>query len=225
MAEEKNISRRKFIQTAGIALGVGVVACGGASLWGLSTPSSVAFTEMTSTLRKGKRVLIAYASKCGATAEIANFIGNRLYDQGYTVDVQRTRHVKNLAGYSAVMLGSAIYMGKLLGEAESFANNHLAGQSDIPMALFSVCLTMKENTPENIQTAMGYFDPITKLISPAAVGLFAGRIDFDTLPPLYRLFAQADKEGILAEGDFRDWDAISLWTDSLKANFLPALES
>jgi hypothetical protein len=47
------------------------------------------------------------------------------------------------------------------------------------------------------------------------MGTFAGRIDLDTLPFLYRQFAQADTEGILAEGDYRDWAAIDAWSGNL----------
>ena len=53
------------------------------------------------------------------------------------------------------------------------------------------------------------------LFSPIKTGAFSGRIDLATLPPLYRMFAQADNEGILAEGDYRDWKVISTWAEEL----------
>ena len=77
---------------------------------------------------------------------------------------------------------------------------------------------MKENTPEDVQTALGYLDGFRKYFTPALVGTFAGRIEFDTLPFLYRQFAQADKEDILAEGDFRDWPQIDAWSEEISTN-------
>ena len=87
--------------------------------------------------------------------------------------------------------------------------------------IFNLGLTMKEDTPGNLQAALAYFEPLHAYVTPRAVGMFAGCINMDTLPPLYRAFAQADTEGILAEGDYRDWDALRDWVDSLPGDFLP----
>ncbi len=216
--DQKKISRRGFIKTAGIALGAGVVACGGSAYFGLKTPAGVEFPQ-SSCGDGSRRVLVAYASKCGATAETADFICRRLFERGSAVDVMPARLVRSLVGYQAVILGSACYMGKLLGEAQDFASKFLAGVSDVPVAFFSLGLTVKENTAENIQKALAYFDPLRAYVTPAAVAAFPGRIAYDTLPFLYRTMAQADKEGILAEGDFRDWNAVTAWVDALPSGF------
>ena len=56
-------------------------------------------------------VLVAYASKYGATKEIAEKIGEVLQDAGCSVDVHSVSDVKDLSGYQAVVLGSAAYIG------------------------------------------------------------------------------------------------------------------
>jgi menaquinone-dependent protoporphyrinogen oxidase len=167
-------------------------------------------------------VLVAYASKCGATAAAAEYIGQRLCERGCQVDTRRARNVTDIGAYQALILGSAVYMGGLLGEASSFASKFQADLADIPTALFNLGLTMKDNTAENLDEALAYFDPLRAYLEPQVVAAFAGRIDLDTLPPLYRAFAQADTDGILAEGDYRDWDALRDWVDALPADFLPA---
>ncbi len=216
--EKKKMSRRNFLKVAGIVMGGGVVACGGLSYLGLKTPASVVFPETS--LGSGIRpILVAYASKCGATAETAEFIGRRLSGLGQSIDLMPTRRVRSLSGYGAVILGSACYMGKLLGEAQDFAEKFLASASNIPVALFSLGLTAREKTPEKTQEALAYFDPLRAYVTPAAVAAFPGRIRYDTLPLLYRTMAQADKEGTLAEGDYRDWDAVGAWVDALPAGF------
>lgn len=215
MADQRLVSRRKFLKLAGGALGAGVVACGGATFLGLRTPSSVNFPEESFCEGQSKRILVAYASKCGATAEISGAITEALCAGGLSAELKRASHVSSIEGYQGVVLGTAIYMGNPLKEAIKFIEEFGAHLADIPFALFDVCLTMKENTPENEKTALDYLKPISDFVAPIKTGTFAGRIDYATLPPLYRMFAQADKAGILAEGDFRAWTVISTWAKDL----------
>ena len=60
------------------------------------------------------RVLVAYGTKHGATAEIAQVIADTLRAAGLQVDVQRARRVRvhSLEPYRAVVLGSAVYSGR-----------------------------------------------------------------------------------------------------------------
>ena len=60
------------------------------------------------------RVLVAYGTKHGATAEIAQVIADTLRVAGLEVDVQRARRVRfrSLEPYRAVVLGSAVYRGR-----------------------------------------------------------------------------------------------------------------
>jgi menaquinone-dependent protoporphyrinogen oxidase len=215
LADKRLVSRRKFIKIAGGALCAGVVACGGATFFGLQSPASVNFPEHSFCEGQSKRILVAYASKCGATAEISTAITEALCAGGLSAELKRTGNVTSLEGYQGVVLGTAIYMGNPLKEAIKFVEDFGSQMAGIPFALFDVCLTMKEITPENEKTALGYLKPISDLVTPIKTEAFAGRINYATLPPIYRMFAQADKGGILAEGDFRDWIAISNWAKDL----------
>ena len=217
MKDEKAVSRRKFLKIAGGIMGGGVLLCGGGAYLGLQTPGSVEFPTSDCGSSENDRVLVAYASQCGATGEISRRIAENLCSAGFSVDLARARDIRSVNPYASIVLGSAVYMGKPLNESLNFAKKFLAGQPDKRIAVFDVCLTMKENTPENVQTALGYLDGFNEFFTPAMVGTFAGRIDFDTLPFLYRQFAQADQEGILAEGDYRDWQAIDAWAAQLSA--------
>ena len=59
-----------------------------------------------------ERVLVAYGSKFGSTAEIAQAIGTTLRVAGLEVDVKPAREVRSLEPYRAVVLGSAVYMAR-----------------------------------------------------------------------------------------------------------------
>lgn len=58
------------------------------------------------------RILVAYGTKYGATAEIAERIGAALRDAGADAEVRRAREVRSLDGYDAVVLGSGVYMAR-----------------------------------------------------------------------------------------------------------------
>ena len=118
MSTTKSVSRRRFLKITGGVVGVGVLACAGVAV-GTSLGRDFEFAELTCEKEKtmGKKVLIAYASKAGSTGEVAQAIGQVLCDAGMAVDVRRVQDVKDLSPYSAVVIGSAARMGRLLGEA------------------------------------------------------------------------------------------------------------
>ena len=57
-------------------------------------------------------VLVAYATKHGATAEIAEKVSQVLRQAGLRTDVLPADGVSDLAPYEAVVLGSALYIGR-----------------------------------------------------------------------------------------------------------------
>ena len=65
----------------------------------------------------GTRVLVAYGTKHGATAEIAEKIGQVLTDASLPTDVLRADRVSDLTSYQAIVLGSGVYVGQWRKEA------------------------------------------------------------------------------------------------------------
>jgi menaquinone-dependent protoporphyrinogen oxidase len=57
------------------------------------------------------RVLVAYGTKNGATAEIAEAIGEALRQAGLAADVQLAKKVRDVTPYQAVIIGSSLYAG------------------------------------------------------------------------------------------------------------------
>ena len=62
-------------------------------------------------------VLIAAASRNGATAEIAVAIGQTLRDRGLSVTVAAPDRVGDVGDYDAFVIGSAVYAGQWLQPA------------------------------------------------------------------------------------------------------------
>ena len=63
------------------------------------------------------RVVVAAASKHGATAEIGDRIAEALSGSGLDVEVVGPGQLDTVDGYDAVVLGSAVYAGRWRREA------------------------------------------------------------------------------------------------------------
>ena len=84
-----------------------------------------------------RNILVTYASKYGATKEIAEKIGAVIRQAGLQVDVLPVKGVNDLTSYRAVILGCAVYIGKWLKEAGEFlkVNEKKPGKASV-MAVF-----------------------------------------------------------------------------------------
>jgi menaquinone-dependent protoporphyrinogen IX oxidase len=60
------------------------------------------------------RILVTFATQNGATAGVAEAIGQTLAESGCLVDVQPMNEVTDLTAYQAVVAGSAIQAGRWL---------------------------------------------------------------------------------------------------------------
>lgn len=167
-----------------------------------------------------KTILVAYASKAGSTAEVADFIGKSLADKGAVVDVKQIKSLRDISGYQAVVIGSAIRAGELLPEAVDFVKLHKEHLRKIPVAYFVVCTTLRKNTEERRKKVNAYLDPLCAEIAPVDKGLFAGKMDYSKLDFISRIIIKYMVK--TPEGDFRDWDAIKKWTDRLFPKLIPA---
>jgi len=154
------------------------------------------------------KILVAYATKAGSTAEVAEAIGQELRDAGAEVEVSQAKDVKDVTPYKAVIIGSAIRMGKWVSEATEFVEENRQALSQVPVAYFVVCMTMKDDTEENRSTVEAYLDPMSELVEPVDIGLFAGAMNYEKLSFGARTLAKAMK---VREDDWRDWEVIRAW--------------
>jgi len=167
----------------------------------------------------GKQVFITYASRAGTTAGVADSVAQVLKEAGLKVDLLPIQQAASLNGYDAVVIGSAIQAAQWLPEAVQFVRSHQGELSHVPVAIFSVCMTLAMPKGEQYrQGVLDWIQPIRGMVNPVSEGLFAGALDLKKIPSFAdRLkFRISVLLGVWKEGDHRDWVKIRTWAGELK---------
>jgi len=159
-----------------------------------------------------KRVLVIYATRAGSTGEVAQVISERLCAQGFDAEVLPVDAVKSLAGFQAVVLGSAIRYSAWLPEMNKFIEAHQAELSRLPSALFTLHMQALGDDAASRDARAGYTKTVHAFVAPRDEVFFAGKIDPATLSFFERLAVKMVKSPV---GDKRDWDRIGQWADGL----------
>lgn len=159
------------------------------------------------------KILVSAASKHGSTTEIAARIAEALragLPDDTVVDVCPAPDIAEVASYDAVVLGSAVYMGRWLDDARHAAAK-IAALPPRPVWLFSSGPIGDPSKPADEPA-----DVADLVTTTHARGhrVFTGRLDRHRL-------GFAEKAVVLAlrvaDGDFRDWAAIDSWAAELAA--------
>jgi menaquinone-dependent protoporphyrinogen oxidase len=186
-------------------------------------------TKLMNNNDNGTNILVAYASRNGSTAGVAEAIGKTLSESGARVDVLPMQAVEDLAPYRAVVAGSAIQAAQWLPEAMQFVRVHRAELSRKPFAAFLVCMTLAMKAELKVpngdyrQQVAAWLDPVRDLVPLVSTGLFAGALDTRKIKSLgdRLMFRLSVLMGVWSEGDHRDWNAIHAWAESLRPLLLP----
>lgn len=155
-------------------------------------------------------VLVAAASRHGATAEIADAIGRTLAQCEVEAVVARAEDVRGVAAHRAVVLGSAVYMGSWLEPARRLVEEHGAELAARPTWLFSSGPVGSPPRPAPDEAVR--IDEIAARAGAREHRVFPGRIDRSLLGFAERAVLAAVRA---ADGDYRDWDEIAAWASGI----------
>ncbi|MBE2268450.1 MAG: flavodoxin domain-containing protein [Anaerolinea sp.] len=157
-------------------------------------------------------VLVAYASPGGSTREVAEAVAEVLRSRGLRVDVTPMEQVKSAADYNAVVLGAPIYNTLWHQTALKFVADQISALVSRPVAIFALGPVQKgapqefTNAGKQLEISLRRFPTL----KPVDLQIFGGKMKAtDSGFPLNLLFKPTPAV------DFRDWDTIRAWANSL----------
>lgn len=167
------------------------------------------------------KVLVAYASKYGATEGIARRIGETLTKHGLEVVVARCKTVEDASGYDAYVVGSATYEFNWRKAARKFVERNAELLAAKPTWLFASGPVGTEDVDKDGNDVLKGAEPkqFTKyeeLVHPRGTQVFKGAYDHDKIRGADRLVVWLPGiRDLMREGDFREWDAIEAWASGI----------
>ncbi|MEE1938954.1 flavodoxin domain-containing protein [Streptomyces sp. TRM 70361] len=158
-----------------------------------------------------QRVLVAYGTRNGSTAEIAEWLGAALREKGLDTDVLPAAEVGDPGGYDAVLLGSGLYAGHWRHDAVRLARRHRQALARRPVWLFSSGPLDASADERDIPPAPGPAR-IAARVDARGHATFGGRLTEDARGFVARQIVKQGKGG-----DFRDRERIRRWAHSVAA--------
>ena len=165
----------------------------------------------------GKRVLVAYDSKHGSTADIAEKIGDVLCENGFRVDMRPALKVEDISPYDAIVIGSPLYYATFLPGALKFLERHKNILAVKKVALFVTSTSVDKETGmvnknhlSLIYSVLKKF-PEIKILEP--IGLMPGKFYFKEIFPVEVVnFKQTGYDEV---GDLLNFDFVRSWTEEI----------
>lgn len=162
------------------------------------------------------RVLVAYASRHAATAEIAAAIAAELEAAGCSAVLAEVRAIQDLDGFDGVVVGSALYLGRWDEAALALVRRERERLAAMPTWLFSsgpVGVGPATARPERLPQP----DVVAALAAEigAHATTFGGRVD-----PTEGGFEMEIMASAGLTGDWRDFARIRSWARGIAGDLL-----
>lgn len=157
------------------------------------------------------QVLVTVGSRHGSTREIGAEIADVLERSGHTVTILDPEDVTNLDGFDAVVLGSAVYVGRFTESVRALADRLEGRLAEVALWLF--WSGPIGNPPRPSEQPDDVRNLVRRLV-PRGQHEFGGRVERTELAMAERaLVAMVGAK----PGDYRDFEEIDLWAESIAA--------
>ena len=194
-----------------------------------------------------QKILVAYATNAGSTAEVADAIREELASGGAAVELRQVRDVESVEAYSAAVVGGPMIAG-WHRDAIRFLKRNQSALSHVPVAVFITCVNLTQtgdsqvdgvpvyvdrelpkaprnpgrlSLREDYATVRNYLHPVLRqapMVKPVSVAFFGGKLELFRLKFFQMVFAMLVAGGKV--GDFRHWEEIRGWAASLRPTLL-----
>jgi menaquinone-dependent protoporphyrinogen oxidase len=166
----------------------------------------------------GKKVLVAYDSKHGSTAMIAETIGDTLCENGFQVDIRLALNIDDISDYDAIVIGSPMYYANFLPGTLSFLERHRTVLATKAVAVFAVSSsvdketgTVNENLARMVKSSVLIKFPEIQITEP--IGLMPGKFFYREIFPVEII--NLKQSGFEELGDYLNFDIVRSWTEGL----------
>ncbi len=189
-----------------------------------------------------RKVLIAYTTNAGSTAQVAETIGEELTQKGAQVEVRRLEEVTNLESYAAVVVGAPMIIGwhkaavkfikqyqrdlsrvpvAFLFKAQSLTQTGETSIDGVPICVDPALAKPPKNAKrlgfkERYATPTNYLHPVLQaapLVRPISVAFFGGKLAFYRLKLWQVLFVMLVLQ--MQPGGSYNWPFIRAWAVDL----------
>jgi menaquinone-dependent protoporphyrinogen oxidase len=204
--------------------------------------------EMSQETQKKMKILIAYATDAGSTAEIAKSIAEEIGKTGASLEVLPVGSITSLEGFDAVVVGAPEIVGWHRA-AKRFVHKNRESLAQIPVAYFFTLMSLTEpgrdtfqgiplacdgelthppakegrlSMKERYASVENYLNPVLKeapAVKPVGVAFFGGKLSYYQMNWFRRLFVMAIVNA--NPGDRRNWDFIRAWAARVAALLKP----
>jgi len=166
----------------------------------------------------GKKVLVAYDSKHGSTAMIAEKVGDVLCENGFQVDIRAALNIDDISPYDAIVLGSPMYYATFLPGALSFLERHRTVLAAKDVAVFAVSTSVdkdtgavEENLARLVKASVLNKFPEIQIIEP--IGLMPGKYFFQEIFPVEIINLKLT--GFEEAGNLLNFEIVRSWAEGI----------
>jgi len=173
-------------------------------------------------------ILVCYGTGEGQTAKVADRIGETLAGRGHdptVVDAADLPTDLSVDDFDAVLVGSAIHMGKQESSVRSFVEDNRDALAARPTGFFQVSLSSATDDEEGRAEAAGYVDAFVEETGwhPDRIGLFGGALRYSKYGFLKRLVMKRIAKEATGDTDtsrdheYTDWDEVAAFANDFAA--------
>ena len=153
----------------------------------------------------GPRVLVAYGSRHGSTAEIAETVAATLRARGLATDLAPATDVRDVGPYGHVVMGAAVYLLRWHPDVITFLHAHERALASRHVWLFESG-PLDDRPETRVRELPGPVAALADRIMIRDHVTFGGRLRPGSEGVLEQLMTMG---GLV--GDYREWDRIRAW--------------